>query len=200
MFRPIPETTLFRRIPYRLIASVLLLLALVVSVMLLVSLEREKLLLRGFTEGAKAPTELFQALWQSRNDLIIETLLGFLVSAIGIAAVMTFLHYDATRRTLEEVKELARNILQGIPTGVLTVNQEGLVSAMNPAAEVVLNRVSPSLLGNSYDAIFLEADPIRQALDEALRAHRHVSQKDVLYERKDLPEDHSREYSGTDRG
>ncbi len=187
MFRPIPETTLFRRIPYRLIASVLLLLALVVSVMLLVSLEREKLLLRGFTEGAKAPTELFQALWQSRNDLIIETLLGFLVSAIGIAAVMTFLHYDATRRTLEEVKELARNILQGIPTGVLTVNQEGLVSAMNPAAEVVLNRVSPSLLGNSYDAIFLEADPIRQALDEALRAHRHVSQKDVLYERKDLP-------------
>lgn len=157
-------------------------------------------MLRGFTEGAKAPTELFQALWQSRNDLIIETLLGFLVSAIGIAAVMTFLHYDATRRTLEEVKELARNILQGIPTGVLTVNQEGLVSAMNPAAEVVLNRVSPSLLGNSYDAIFLEADPIRQALDEALRAHRHVSQKDVLYERKDLPEDHSREYSGTDRG
>ncbi len=187
MFRPIPETTLFQRIPYRLIASVLLLLALVVSVMLLVSLEREKLLLRGFTEGAKAPTELFQALWQSRNDLIVETLLGFLVSAIGIAAVMTFLHYDATRRTLEEVKELARNILQGIPTGVLTVSQEGLVSAMNPAAEVVLNRVSPSLLGNSYDAIFLEADPIRQALDEALRAHRHVSQKDVLYERKDLP-------------
>jgi len=187
MFRPIPETTLFRRIPYRLIASVLLLLALVVSVMLLVSLEREKLLLRGFTEGAKAPTELFQALWQSRNDLIVETLLGFLVSAIGIAAVMTFLHYDATRRTLEEVKELARNILQSIPTGVLTVNQEGLVSAMNPAAEVVLNRVSPSLLGNSYDAIFLETDPIRQALDEALRAHRHVSQKDVLYERKDLP-------------
>ena len=187
MFRPIPETTLFRRIPYRLIASVLLLLALVVSVVLLVSLEREKLSLRGFTEGAKAPTELFQALWQSRNDLIVETLLGFLVSAIGIAAVMTFLHYDATRRTLEEVKELARNILQGIPTGVLTVNQEGLVSAMNPAAEVVLNRVSPSLLGNSYDAIFLEADPIRQALDEALRAHRHVSQKDVLYERKDLP-------------
>ena len=187
MFRPIPETTLFRRIPYRLIASVLLLLALVVSVVLLVSLEREKLSLRGFTEGAKAPTELFQALWQSRNDLIVETLLGFLVSAIGIAAVMTFLHYDATRRTLEEVKELARNILQGIPTGVLTVNQEGLVSAMNPAAEVVLNRVSPSLLGNSYDAIFLEADPLRQALDEALRAHRHVSQKDVLYERKDLP-------------
>ena len=38
MFRPIPEATLFRRIPYRLIASVLLILALVVSVILLFSL------------------------------------------------------------------------------------------------------------------------------------------------------------------
>ncbi len=47
MFRPIPETTLFRRIPYRLIASVLLLLALVVSVLLLVSLERESSCCKG---------------------------------------------------------------------------------------------------------------------------------------------------------
>lgn len=186
MFRPIPETTLFRRIPYRLIVSVLLLPALVVSVILLVSLEREKLLLRGFTEGAKAPTELFEALWQSRNDLIAETLLVFLVSAIGIAAVMTFLHSDATRRTLEEVKGLARNILQSIPTGVLTINQGGTISAMNPAAEVVLNHASSEVLGQSYDAVFPETDPIRQALDEALRAHRYVNQKDVLYKCRDL--------------
>lgn len=185
MFRPIPETTLFRRIPYRLIASVLLLLALVVSVILLVGLEREKLLLRGLIEGAKTPTGLFQALWQSRNDLIVETILVFLVSAIGIAAVMTFLHSDATRRTLEEVKGLARNILQSIPTGVLTVNRDGLVSAMNPAAETVLNRASSEVLGHNYDAVFPEADLIRQTLDEALRAHRHVRQKDVLYECRD---------------
>lgn len=182
MFRPIPETTLFRRIPYRLIASVLLLLALVVSVLLLVSLEREKLLLQGFTEDAQAPTELFHALWQSRNELIAETLLVFLVSAIGIAAVMTFLHYDATRRTLEEVKGLARNILQSIPTGVLTINYEGTVSAMNPAAEVVLNRASSEFLGNGYDTVFSEKDPIRQILDGALKNHEHVSQRDVLYE------------------
>lgn len=187
MFRPIPETTFFRKIPYRLIASVLLLLALVVSVMLLISLEREKLLIRGFIDGAKAPTDLFHALWQSQKDLIAEALLVFLVSAIGIVAVMTFLHSDTTRRTLEEVKGLARNILQSIPTGVFTVNQEGLVSAMNPAAEVVLNRTSSEILGNRYETVFPEADPIRRTLDEALRAHRHLSQKDLLYECKGLP-------------
>ncbi len=51
MFRPIPEAALFRRIPYRLIASVLLILALVVSVILLFSLEQEKFLLQGLTQG-----------------------------------------------------------------------------------------------------------------------------------------------------
>src|SRR3569832_79254 len=116
MFRPIPETTLFRRIPYRLVASVLFILALVPSVILLISLEREKSLLRSSTEGGSAPTELLHALWQSRSDLIGETLLVCLVGAIGIVAVIMFLHYDTARKTLEDVKGLARNILQSIPT------------------------------------------------------------------------------------
>lgn len=186
MFRPIPETTLFRRIPYRLIASVLLILALITSVILIFSLEREKLLLRGFTAGTRDPTELFRVLWQSRGDLIVETLLVFLVSAIGIAALITFLHHDTACRTLEEVKELARNILQGIPTGVLTISQDGIISAVNPTAEVVLNRALSELLGKGYDAVFPQTDPIRQPLDEALRDHRHVSQKDLSYKCRGL--------------
>ena len=186
MFRPIPETTFFRRISYRLIAAVLLILALVLSVILVLSLEREKLLHRGFAENTGASTGMFYALWESRGDLIVETLLVFIVSAIGIAALITFLHYDTARRTLEEVKGLARNILQSIPTGVLTINQGGIISAVNPAAEVVLNRASSELLGKAYDAVFPDADPIRQALDEALRDHQHVNQKDLLYERRDL--------------
>ncbi|MDF0652438.1 MAG: ATP-binding protein [Nitrospira sp.] len=182
MFRPIPETTFFRAVPYRLVASLLLVLALIASVILLFSLERKKLLLRGFTEGENASTQLFHALWQSRGDLIIETLLVFLVSSIGIAAVITFLHYDTARKTLEEVKGLARNILQSIPTGVLTINQGGIISAMNPAAEAVLNRASSELLGIGYDAVFSEKDPIRRILDGALKEHSHVNQKDFVYE------------------
>jgi len=181
MFRPIPETTVFRRIPYRLIASVLLILALVVSVILLFSLEREKLLLQGFTKGKSVPTELFPALWQSRSDLIVVTLLVFLVSAIGIAAVITFLHYDSTRRTLEEVKGLARNILQSIPTGVLTLNRAGVITAVNPMAEAVLKRAGADLLGHSYESVFAEGDTVREALDGALRSHEYSRQKDVPY-------------------
>ena len=185
MFRPIPEATLFRRIPYRLIASVLLILALVVSVILLFSLEQEKLLLQGFTQDKTVPTELFPALWQSRSDLIVVTLLVFLVSAIGIAAVIIFLHYDSTRSTLEEVKGLARNILQSIPTGVLTLNRSGVITAVNPTAEAVLKRPSAELLGHSYETVFSEGETIRNVLDGALRFQRHVTQQDLLYERQD---------------
>jgi PAS domain S-box-containing protein len=184
MFRPTQET-LFRRIPYRLIASVLVILALVVSVILLFSLERDKLLLQGFAQGATVPTELFPALWQSRSDLILVTLLVFLVSAIGITAVITFLHYDSTKRTLEEVKGLARNILQSIPTGVLTVNPSGVITAANPAAEAVLTRSATDLLGNSYESVFAEGETIRAVLEGALRHQQHVSQKDLTYESQD---------------
>lgn len=185
MFRPVPETALFRRIPYRLIASVLLIVALVVTVMLLFSLEQGKLLLEGFTQNKSVSMELFPALWQSRRDLIVVTLLVFLVSAISLAAVITFLHYDSTKRTLEEVKGLARNILQSIPTGVLTVNRNGVITALNPTAEAVLKRSATDLLGKSYAAVFVEGETIREVLDEALRDHRHVSQKDVPYESRD---------------
>jgi PAS domain S-box-containing protein len=182
MFRPVPRTVLFQLIPYRLIAAVVLTLGLVAAVLLLFSLEREKLLLRGLTEGQSVSTELFAALWRSRRDLIMVTLLVFLVSAIGIAAVITFLHYDSMRRTLEEVKGLARNILQSIPTGILTLNGNGIITALNPAAESVLKRSSTDLLGQSYEAVFPEGDTIRAVLDPALRAHRHVTQRDLPYE------------------
>jgi len=185
MFRPNPESTFFRRIPYRLIASVLVILALVVCVILFFSLEQEKLLLQGFAQGQTVPTDLFPALWQSRSDLIVVTLLVFLLSAIGIAAVITFLHYDSTRSTLEEVKGLARNILQSIPSGVLTVNPSGVVTAVNPTAEVILKRSTADLLGNSYKSVFAEGETIRAVLEEALRHRQHVSQKDLTYESQD---------------
>jgi len=181
MFRPIPKTTLFRRIPYRLITSVVLILALVVAVILLFSLEQEKLLLQGFTQGQTVPTELFPALWQSRHDLIVVTFLVFLVSAIGIAAVITFLHYDSTRRTLEEVKGLARNILESIPTGVLTINRTGQVTTVNPSAVATLKRSTEELLGQSYERMFPEGDMIRIVLDGALHNDHHVDHYDMPY-------------------
>jgi PAS domain S-box-containing protein len=185
MFRPVPTATFWHKIPYRPIVFVVLILALVVSVILLFSLEREKLLLQGLTQGGTVPMEWFPALWQSRRDLILVAVLVFLVSAIGIGAIITLLHYDSTRRTLEEVKGLARNILQSIPTGVLTLNRDGIITAVNPTAEAALKRSSGALLGYPYESIFAEGETIRGVLHDALRLHHYVSQQDLFYESQD---------------
>ena len=95
MFRPIPEAAFFRRAPFRLIASIPIISAVAIIVILLLSVE------------------LFTPL--SRRDLIVLALFLVLSSAVSIAAVISFLHYASTKRTLEEVKGLARNILQSIP-------------------------------------------------------------------------------------
>jgi PAS domain S-box-containing protein len=181
MFRPVPTAAFWRKIPYRPIAVVVLVLALVVSVILLFSLEREKLLLQGLTQGGTVPTELFPALWQARRDVILVTVLVFLVSAIGIAGVIMVLHYDSTRRTLEEVKGLARNILESIPTGVLTINRNGQVTAVNASAAATLKRSTEELLGQSYEQMFPQGDTIRIVLDGALHLDHHVDHHDMPY-------------------
>src|SRR6478672_12064498 len=153
MFRPIPEAAFFRRAPFRLITSIMFLPAVGIIVILLVSLD------------------VFAAL--SRRDLIVFALFLALSSALSIAAVISFLDDASTKRTLEEVKGLARNILQSIPTGILTVNRSGIVTAVNPTAEAVLKR--SDLLGNSYESVFAGGEIIREALDEALKNQRHMN-------------------------
>lgn len=182
MFRPRPEATWFRAVPIRLIASVLVILAFAISVLLLFSLEHEQSVVHGLTEGKAVPTQLFPVLWQSRMDLIAITVLLFLVSAIAIGAVITALHYDNTRRTLEEVKGLARHILKSIPTGVLTINGNGLITAVNPAAEAVLKRSTTAMLGNNYEAVFQEGDTIRMVLDAARQRQQYIDHQDLPYD------------------
>jgi PAS domain S-box-containing protein len=181
MFRPVPTAIFWRKVPYRPIAVVILILALVVSVILLFSLEREKLLLQGLTQGGTVPTELLPALWQARRDVILVTVLVFLVSAIAIAGVIILLDYDSTRRTLEEVKGLARNILESIPTGVLTINRSGQVTVVNPSAAATLKRSTEELLGKSYEQMFPPGDMIRMVLDGALHHDHHVEHHDMPY-------------------
>jgi len=64
---------------------------------------------------------------------------------------------------------------------VLTINRNGVVTAVNPTAEAVLKRRAGDLLGHSYESVFGNGEIIREVLDEALRNNKHMSQKDVPY-------------------
>lgn len=185
MFRPHPETTIFRNIPIRQIVAVLLIVAVVVGILLVISLERQRFVFSGLTEGKPFSAELDVALGQSQRDLIAITILLFLVGGIGISAVVTYLNYRNTRQTLEQVKGLARHILHGIPTGILTISRDGIITAMNPAAESILQKPSYALLGNQYDSVFAEGDSIRHVLTKTL-------QDGISFIHKDIPIQHAK--------
>jgi PAS domain S-box-containing protein len=159
MFRPIPQAAFFRKAPVWLLASIPILLGIGFVILLLLRVEA-----------------------LSKPDLVVLALLIVLGMAVSIAAVMSFLHYTSTKRTLEEVKGLARNILQSIPTGILTINRSGVITAVNPTAEAVLKRPAADLLGTSYESVFVRGELIREVLEMALKNHRHTTQKDLPYE------------------
>lgn len=182
MFRPIRTSDQVPYFPYRPVIFGVLIVSVVLAVGLVIHLGLEQSLASAIAQGKAVFLNTGSALWQSRRDLIVVLLLVILVSAIGIAAVIFFLRYDTTKRILEDVKGLARNILESIPTGVLTINRGGQVTAVNSSALVTLNRSTEELLGRSYAQIFPEGDRIRTVLDGALHGHCHVDHHDMPYD------------------
>ena len=184
MFRPRHTKPVFQHNLIFHIVALLLIVGGVVGVILVFNLEPQKLLGFGFTDGQATSQEFETILGQSRQDLIAIILLLFLIGGGGIATVVSYLNYANTRQTLEEVKGLARNILKSIPTGILTVSGEGIVTAANPSAEAILHKSVSSMLGQPYQAIFGEGDPIHLFLRETLRHGVSGERKDITFETK----------------
>lgn len=185
MFRPITNTAFPYSGPFRILAAALLILGFLVSVILILALEHEKFVLQGLLQNGANTAALLPALLKSRQDLIAVTVAVFLLSAVVIVAFVSYMHYGTVRRRLEEVKGLARNILERVPMGVLTVTQEGILSTMNPAAEAILRRSHSDLLGREYSIAFAEGDAIRNVIHLALRKAVHACDRDIYYESGD---------------
>jgi PAS domain S-box-containing protein len=181
MFRPRPETPFFQHVLIRQILATLLILAMVVGVLLVFSLEHQSLL-ESLTEGQAVSSNLNAGVGPSPRNLIAITLLLFFVGGVGITAVLTYLHYANTKENLEEVKGLARHILESIPTGVLTVSKEGIITAANPTAETILERPAASLLGKHYGVVFGEGHPIQVILAQILHHGGSIHSKEITFD------------------
>lgn len=182
MFRPISKTGLPYSGPFRILASALLVLGFLVSVILILALEHEKFVLQGLLKDGADSAALLPALLTSRRDLIAVTVAVFLLSGGVVVAFVSYMHYTTVRRRLEEVKGLARNILEHVPMGVLTVGQDGVITTVNPAAESILRRPSQDLLGRDFTIAFATGDAIRSVIHSALRSGVHVRDRDVYYQ------------------
>lgn len=179
MFRPRPETPLFKSILLRQIVAILFILAVVVGILLIYNLEHQSFVVAGLAEDFSPPSDIQAAVGQARQDLIAITLLLFLVGGVGITAVITYWHYANTKEDLEEVKGLARHILENIPTGVLTVNEEGVITTVNPTAETMLERPASTLLGKHYGRVFGMGHPIQMILAQILHHGGSIHAKEI---------------------
>ncbi len=178
MFRPSPQQPILGYFPLRVIVPVLVIVAAVVAIVAFLGLEHERRILEQVTSQS-APLE------SARTRLIQTTALLFLFAGLCISALLTYQSYQSTKRTLERVKGLARNILHSIPSGVLTVDQHGRVTAINPMAERILGVTAESMLGWQLEQRFGVDDPIYRCMRGALDRAEFVRNFDIRYPQKE---------------
>jgi PAS domain S-box-containing protein len=142
MFRPAPSSAFWPALPLRLVLSIVGLLALVLATGVLVGAKYAAPLL----EKAVSPA----ARTRLTNQGILLACL-FLLPALGVLAFTTLQSYMAVTRRFERSKTLMRNILDTIPTGVLTTDSHATLTSFNRAAERLLGFSCSSAIGRPVD-------------------------------------------------
>lgn len=184
MFRPEPERTLFGYIPVRLIISILLVFAIAISIVLILGIEREKNLVAELSQENGSPP-LFSLLYlKTQRDIVQVTLVLFLLVAVGVSILTTYQSYHTTRKTLESVKSLTRNILESIPTGVITVDSKGRITSVNQSAEKILS-LGSGALGKKLSDFLTPSSDLGHLLDEVLSGGASFRDQNLTYPRGD---------------
>lgn len=149
MFRPAQEHSLFRHAPFLAALSIILLFGLLATTLWTIGLIRG-----GTLVGLALPGfGVVHGPLVGLSVLVLLTALGALLFA-GIQ------NYREVTHTVERVKSFMRNILQSIPTGVLTLDPHGRVTSLNSAAEQLLGLRASMVAGRSVDDLLHSASDL----------------------------------------
>jgi PAS domain S-box-containing protein len=180
MFRPSRKRWPLGYVPLRLAGSVFVLFTLLLGIAVAVGMqfERHRLASSGaLAEGAGAGAPLGRGL--PRADLV-GVLAGLLVlAAVGILFFTTFQNYRAITQAFERVKSLMRNILQSIPTGVLTLDRRGVVTSLNGAAERLLDLRASVIVERPVSAVLKALPPLAAWIRVAFGGERLLQETDL---------------------
>jgi PAS domain S-box-containing protein len=177
MFRPGRERSLLGYVPLPLVASVFLVFAALLLAAVVVGMQFERHLLVASGVVPPGPHRLLPAglpltaLWK-----VLGTLLA--LGAVALLAFATWHNYRSVTQTFERVKTLMRNILQSIPTGVLTLDAEGRITTLNAAAERHLALRSPTV-GRTFAEVLPEAPELVAWIRAALHGDRLPEDADI---------------------
>lgn len=180
MFRPGHERSLLGYVPLRLALSVFLLFALLLAVALVagVQFERHALMSAGAVPTAEPGSQGVAGGLAWRHLLkVVGTLLA--LAAAAILLFTTFQNYRSITRTFERVKSLMRNILESIPTGVLTLDSRGLVTSLNGAAERLLGLRATMVVGRPVDDVLQPTPGLGAWIRSALAGYGLIQESDL---------------------
>jgi len=100
------------------------------------------------------------------------------LAVIGIVLFTTFLKQRTITQTFEQVKGLMRNILESIPTGVLTLDAHGAVTSLNGAGERLLGLRAPAIGGRLIGDVLQEMPELTDWILAALAGDRLLTEQD----------------------
>ena len=180
MFRPAREHSRFGYVPLRLVASVFSLFALLLAIAVLVGMqyERQHLARSGALAGPEVGPPALLSSWAS-GDLLKAVAALLFLAAIGILFFTTFQNYRVITQTFERVKSHMRNILQSIPTGVLTLDSHGVVTALNNAGERLLGLRASVIIGRAVDEVLQASPDLATWIRVALAGERLIQETEL---------------------
>ncbi len=85
----------------------------------------------------------------------------------------------------KRIESYNENILQSVPSGVLTVNCQKKITTFNTAAETILNLAPNSALNQSYEHIFQKNPKMLRLLDRTLNEEQDMLRQDCAVELSD---------------
>jgi PAS domain S-box-containing protein len=176
VFRPGPQGSRLGYVPLRFAASVFGLFVLLLAAAVFVGIQYERSRLVGPDVGGTLGRGAWVALgWDDALKIVTALIL---LAAVGIVFFMTVLNYRAVTQTFERVKSLMRNILQSIPTGVLTLDHHGAVTSLNPVAERLLGLRASAVVGRALEELQVAPDVVAW-IREARGGDRLVHEADL---------------------
>jgi PAS domain S-box-containing protein len=100
------------------------------------------------------------------------------LAVIGIVMFTTYLKQQSIAQNFEQVKSLMRNILESIPTGVLTLDARGAVTSLNGAGERLLGLRAPTIRGRRIGDVLQGVPELTDWILAALAGDRLLTEQD----------------------
>jgi two-component system sensor histidine kinase PilS (NtrC family) len=83
---------------------------------------------------------------------------ALLTSYLSEKLQKTFQELDANRQNLAELRALNQNVVESIPSGLITLSPDGIATFINPAGCFILHREAQSVIGQAAAEIGFYAD------------------------------------------